>query len=377
MFEDRLNELKAQSLYRSLKSSDHALFPFVTMDGVSYLNFGSNNYLGLATHPSVVEAMKQALDVYGAGATASRYVCGNLDVHDKLEKRIASWIGQEEVLLTSSGYLANLGCLQAVLGAGDYVFFDRSCHASLMDGFRLSLAKCRSYRHNDLEDLEQKLCLFRAKDGLSSVWIVTESLFSMDGDSPDLVLLHALAEKYDAKIIIDEAHALGVLGSLGSGLVSSLERSERVALVVGTLGKSLGVSGGFIAGSKNLMDWVRNKARTSIYTTGMPPVVAAGVLCALELTGSSYGDEARSRLRALCDLFRPFFANGQTSHVVPWIVGDSDRAIALSEHLKGLGLWVPVMRYPTVKRGQERLRISLTSAHRLEDVSFLIRSIAD
>lgn len=314
--------------------------------GRRVISFASNDYLGLAAHPKVRAAAIAAIERFGTGAMASRLIVGTRSLHRNLESQLAQWKRTENALVFSSGYAANLGVL-TTLGERDVTLFsDELNHASIIDGCRLSKASTQVYRHLDLEHLGT---LLRQTAGRKIV--VTESVFSMDGDSAPLPALAQLCVQYGALLVLDEAHAV-----LGPKLTSLRDLQ---VLHVGTLSKTLGSLGGFVAGSSHLIELLINRARTFIFTTGLSPADTAAALAALQVCESEEGDRLRARLRSLIDMLRP----GHPSAIVPIILGEDSAALAAAAHLRELGIHVPAIRPPTVPKGTSRLRVALSASH--------------
>ncbi len=344
------------------------------VDGVELVNFASNDYLGLAGDPRVVAAALDATARYGAGARASPLVSGRTPLHAELERAIAEFEGTESAVLFPTGFAANVGALGSLVQAGDVVFCDRLNHASLVDGCRLSGARLRVYSHHDLPQLS--LELDKAKDARRRL-IVTDSLFSMDGDAAPLAELFALADESQSMLLIDEAHATGVYGTTGRGLGEEAGLTGRECVRVGTLSKAVGSQGGFVAGTQRLCDWIRNSARPQMFSTALTPGACGAALESLRLIRCE--PERRERLHGLARQLRAeLLATGRTAlgevdcPIVPLIVGDPQAALTLSQALQQQGFLVPAIRPPTVPRGTSRLRISLTADHTPEDINRLV-----
>ena len=344
--------------------------------GQSLVSFCSNDYLGLSTHPALRAAVARGLEHEGAvGAAASRLITGTRDIHHVAEAALAAHVGHAAALLFSTGYAANVGAISALVGRGDVVFSDALNHASLIDGMRLSRAEVHVYAHGDLEQLAD--LMERHRPG-GRAWIVTESLFSMDGDEAPLPALRALADRYSAGLYLDEAHAIGVIGA-GRGL--AFHRDVRADVVVGTLGKALGLAGAFVAGSSRLRSWLENRARSHVFSTAPPPALLHAVEPALELVRE--GRHLRERVIAYADrLQRTLQEIGPTrgegdSPIVPLILGTPERALAHSRALRERGLLVSAIRPPTVPRGTSRLRIVPTAAHTEAEVERLVQALVE
>lgn len=360
-----LQALKDQGLYREFRTIESHQGASFVHQGKTYLNFGSNNYLNLAQHPEIAQAMSQAAQEWGVGAQASRYVCGNHWLHDAFEEELSSWLQAEAALLCNTGYMANMAAITSLVGSKDLVLMDRSCHASIIDGVKLSGAAYKVFRHNDVEHLQQ--CLQRYSPQHECTLVIVEAIYSMDGDRAPLAEMAKLKQETSFVWMVDEAHALGVVGSKGIGLSDEDNVLECVDVRVATLGKAVGVSGGAIVAKQSLIDWIRNHARTSIYSTAMPLPVVAALRQAIELVQAA--DDARAHLQALWQAL-----SGQSPVVPIGVEGGNDAVLALSEKLWQRGIFAPAMRFPTVPKGQERLRVSLTSAHHLDDVRRLRES---
>lgn len=328
-------------------------------EGRELWNFASNDYLGLASHPLLAEAFIEGVRKYGAGSAASRLVSGTLPPHRALEEALAEAKGTEASLVFSSGFAVATGSLPALLGKDDVVVLDKLCHASLIDGARLSGATIRVFPHNDIAKLDRLLGGIRRKHPLARVIVVTESVFSMDGDLCPLPEIVEAKDRHAALLFLDEAHAFGVLGPAGMGLAAELGLQARVDFQMGTLSKAAGLSGGYLACSAAWRDLLVNRARSFIYSTAPPPALAHASLVALELIRSAEGDALRKSLRVNIDAF----AVGHPSPIVPVILGDNERAINAARLLEEQGYLVPAIRYPTVPRGTARLRVSISAAH--------------
>lgn len=336
------------------------------------LNFSSNDYLGLASHPRLAEALAENARRHGTGAGASRLVCGTLAPHARLEEELAAFKSTEAALAFSSGFAAATGAVPALCGKGDVVILDKLCHASLVDGARLSGAALRIFPHNDLDKLERHLRWARDKvDRDGRILVLTESVFSMDGDRAPLREIVELKDRHGALLLLDEAHAFGILGPSGRGLAAELGVDERVDLQMGTLSKAAGLSGGYICASRPLVDLLINRARPFIYSTAPSPALAATACESLVLLGGGEGDQLRERLWKSVRHFR----SDAASPVLPWILGENQAALAAAENLLAKGFLVPAIRHPTVPKGSARLRITLSAAHGEEDIRALMRAL--
>ena len=372
----RLAARRADNLYRQRPLLQSPQGPVVQVDGQEYLAFSSNDYLGLANHPQVVEAIQQGAARWGVGGGASHLVIGHSEPHHQLEQELAEFTGRERVLLLSSGYIANLAVITALVGKGDSVLHDRLNHASLLDAGLLSGARFSRYLHNDLNSLQQRL-----HKAQGNRLLVTDGVFSMDGDLAHLPELAAQAKAHNAWLMVDDAHGFGVLGNTGGGLVEHYGLStEDVPVLVGTLGKSFGTSGAFVAGSEELIETLIQFARPYIYTTSSPPAVACATLASLHLLQTEHW--RREHLQQLIAQFRQgaqalgLNLMDSPTPIQPIIIGDSGKAMAISAQLRAQGILVGAIRPPTVPAGSARLRITLTAAHSSEQVQHLLDALA-
>jgi 8-amino-7-oxononanoate synthase len=371
-----LNKQKAQHLYRARTIVDSPQDVELEMAGKSYLNFCSNDYLGHASHPKVVEAFIQGANHYGVGSGASHLITGHSRAHHELEEALAEFVGRPRALLFSTGYMANLGVISSLLQKGDHVFEDRLNHASLLDGGLLSQARLQRYQHADSHDLDNKLAASKADTKL----IASDGVFSMDGDLAPVTALGELARQHQAWLMIDDAHGLGVIGSRGRGLLEqSGATTEEVPILVGTLGKAIGTFGAFVAGDEMLIETLIQKARSYIYTTALPPAVAVATQASLRLVD----EEAwrRDRLQDNIRLFRELAQQAgirlsqSDTAIQPVIIGDVEAALRMSDALKQRGVLVTAIRPPTVPQGTARLRITLSAAHTHGQVTRLVEEL--
>jgi 8-amino-7-oxononanoate synthase len=375
--ESELAELKAHALLRKLREFEGAQQPVMRTAGRELINFSSNDYLGLATEPALREAAKAAIDEYGVGAGASRLVCGTLAPHVRLEERLAEFKRTAAALTFSSGYAAALGTLGALAQKEDVVILDKLCHASLIDGARLSGAVVRVFPHNHLGKLESHLQWAREHYPEGRVIVVTESVFSMDGDWAALSEIVEMKSRYEALLLLDEAHAVGVIGNHGRGLADQLGLAARVDVQMGTMSKALGVSGGYICGGRRLVDLVINRARSFIYSTAPTPMVAAAATAAVEFLMSAQGERRRQQLRANLTQFAEemphLFADGRKvqSAIIPIILGQPEAAVEAAQVLASKGFFVPAIRFPTVARDAARLRVTLSARHTPKQIAAL------
>jgi 8-amino-7-oxononanoate synthase len=367
-FAEQIQALRARSLDRHLREIGTAQGPIVQLGGKRLMNFSSNDYLGLANDPKLREAAIAGIREFGVGAGASRLISGTQSPHLRLEKALAAWKGSEAALCFSSGYAAAVGTLPALLSKRDVVLLDKLCHASLIDGARLSRAILRVFPHNHLGKLESHLHWARLEHPGSRVVVVTESVFSMDGDRAPLRDLIDLKKRFDAFLFLDEAHAVGVLGANGRGLAAEENVTADVDIQMGTLSKALGVSGGYICGSAGLIEWLINRARSFIFSTAPPAALATAALAVLEFLSSREGEERRRLLWRNIDLLGKALSIKPASAIVPWIVGDEQAALDLSKSLQAQRFFVPAIRYPTVARGSARLRITVSAAHEEDQI---------
>jgi 8-amino-7-oxononanoate synthase len=368
--DEQLEQLRLRSLFRRLRRMDSAQAPVMECKGQRVVNFSSNDYLGLANDPILRNAAKRAIDAFGVGSGASRLICGTIGPHFDLENRLASFKRSEAALTFSSGYAAAVGTLGALLGRDDIVIIDKLAHASLIDGARLSGATVRVFPHNHVGKLESHLQWAEREYPEARVLVVTESVFSMDGDRAPLRDIVEIKKRYGAMLLLDEAHAVGVLGKNGRGLADAEKLTDDIDIQMGTLSKALGVSGGYICGSRKLIDLLINRARSFIYSTAPPPALAATAIEALDFLESPAGESRRQNLwlniiqfaGALPVELRPP-GKEPISAIIPVIVGETERAVAAARRLYERGFLVPAIRYPTVPRGTARLRVTISAAH--------------
>lgn len=371
----QLDEIRGQSLYRQLREIQSPQGRRVTIDGKVVLNFSSNDYLGLANHAAVVEAAREAVGRYGAGSGASRLVCGSLKVHHQLDSALAAFKGAEAALSFSSGYAASMGAIGALMEKDDVIIIDKLAHACIVDAAKLCGAKLRVFAHNDLNELEDLLRWAREKKARRAL-IVTESVFSMDGDLALLREIVDLKDRFGAWLMLDDAHATGVFGANRRGLADAFELSERVEIQMGTLGKALGAAGGYICGGRPLIELLINRARTFLFSTAPVPPAAAAATAAISIVRSQEGEDLRTRLWARVDEIKNGLVGSSwqvpviRSPIIPLIIGDEGRAMETSAALKSKGILIPAIRFPTVPRGQARLRLTVSAAHTPEDIRF-------
>ena len=376
-----LDALREQNLFRQVRRVDSPQSAHIQIDGKSCLNFSSNDYLGLANHPALKLAAIDAVKKYGAGSGASRLVCGSLAPFHELETILAKFKQTNAALSFSTGYAAAFGTIGAMMGRGDIIILDKLVHACIVDAAKSSGGKIRVFAHNDLEDLEKKLKWAAKSRGSSNkgrALIVTESIFSMDGDAAPLREIVALKEKYRAWLMVDEAHTTGILGKNGRGLANHLGVSDRIEIQMGTLGKAIGASGGFICGSRPLIDTLVNRARSFIFSTAPVPAAAAAAMAGVQIAQLPEGEKLRQRLKSLVKQFQSEMHNRKfeiPGAFIPIIIGDEAKAVHAAGKLWEQNLFVPAIRYPSVARGAARLRVTLTAAHTPDDVSRLVSAL--
>ena len=390
---ERLEALHTQGLHRVLRRVESPPGTRIQIGGRTLLNFSSNDYLGLANDPVLKAAAIKAVKKFGAGAGASRLICGSLAPHHELEAALANFKGAEAALSFSTGYATAIGTICALLGKNDIIVLDKLVHACIVDAARLSGAKIRVFDHNDLDGLEKilqwtrkgQLCETQTKSGTRAIHsserrtlIVTESIFSMDGDAAPLREIAALKEKYGAWLMVDEAHATGLYGKNRRGLAEELGVGGQIEIQMGTLGKALGAGGGYICGSRTLIDLLVNRARSFIFSTAPVPAAAAAATAAIRFVQSAQGEARRKTLWARVAEFQSATGNRQSkipSAIVPILIGDETKAVEAAAKLREQNIFVPAIRHPTVARGKARLRITLTAAHTVEEINQLVAAL--
>ncbi|MFB4164068.1 8-amino-7-oxononanoate synthase [Alteribacillus sp. JSM 102045] len=360
--DQQINELKKRGLYRTLRTSESVPSSAVEIEGKEMLMVSSNNYLGLAADQRLITEASKTMKQYGVGSTGSRLTTGNSMWHEQLEKRIACFKKEEAAIVFSSGYLANIGVISALAQDGDIILSDELNHASLIDGCRLSKAKTMIYRHVDMNDLERKLKQARESQRR---FIVTDSVFSMDGNLAPLPEIKELADKYNAFIIVDDAHATGILGENGRG--STEHFNVRVDITIGTFSKAIGTEGGFAAGSHTLIELLRNKARSFIFQTALPPGTIAATIKSIDIIEEekSLIESLRSNIKKLQKQLDDtgFHIMEQPTPILPVLIGEAQQAAAFSNHLEREGVFAPAIRPPTVPQGKSRIRLTIMASH--------------
>lgn len=397
LLSERLAQFHQHNLLRKLRQIDGPQAIHIQIDGKPRLNFSSNDYLGLANDPALKSQAANAVALYGAGSGSSRLICGSLSVHHELETALARFKQTEAALTFSAGYAAALGAITALVGKGDVIVIDRLAHACIVDAARLSGARLLVYPHNDMDRLEQilrRLDRGAQKPSPASrarILIATESVFSMDGDLAPLRDLADLKDRYGAWLMVDEAHATGLYGPNRRGLIEDQKVSDRIEVQMGTLSKAIGSSGGFICGSRLLIDCLINRARTFIFSTAPCPASAAAAIAALQVIASPEGTHRLDHLRRLAGRFSEGMAKiGDATArssppatrldppfraIHPWILGEESAALQMSTRLDQAGFLVPAIRFPAVAKGAARLRITFTSNHTFEEVESLLKAL--
>ncbi len=367
---ERLDELKDQGIYRRLTVLESPSGARCKINGKDVINLSSNNYLGLANHPRLIRAAKDAIDKWGVGAGAVRTIIGNMTIHEELEKKLADFKHVEAVLVFSSGFTANAGVIPAVVDKGDVIISDELNHASIIDGCKLSRADVVRYKHSDMADLEN--VINQVKDKYNTQLIITDGVFSMDGDIANLPGIVDLAEKYGCLTYVDDAHSSGVLGSNGQGSAHHFGLTGRVDIQIGTLSKAIGVVGGYVAGRKNLIDWLNHRGRPFLFSTALPPSTAAACIEAVNILS-----ESRDLTDTMWDRAK-YFKNGLSklgfnigkseTPITPVITGDDRTAVELSRRLFEEGVFAQSIVFPTVPKGGARVRTIVTAAHSIKDL---------
>jgi len=376
---DALSELKSQGLYKVPPVNQGPCEAEIVLDGKSVINLSSNNYLGFANHPRLKEAAKRAIDTYGVGAGAVRTIVGNTDLHEALDKRIATFKKEEAAIAFQSGFNVNAGVIQAVTTKDDLIISDALNHASIIDGVRLSKAARAVYRHTDLEDLER--VLKESKGKYANILIITDGVFSMDGDIAPLPGIVRLAKAYGALTYVDDAHGSGVLGDRGRGTVDHFGLHGQVDYIVGTLSKAIGVVGGYVAGKKEIRDWLLNRGRPILFSTAMMPAAAAAIIEAFDMLDESdaYTNALWNNAQHFKGLLKEagFDIGHSETPITPVIVGDEKLTITLSKTLLERGVFVSAIVFPTVAKGTGRIRCMVSALHTKEQLDRAARIIRE
>jgi len=367
--EEGLNYLKQQNLYRQLKTMNSPQASKTIVNGKECILLSSNNYLGLTEHPELKAAAKEAVDLWGTGSGGSRLITGNMRLHEELEETIARFKGTEAAIVFNTGYMANMGTITALMGRKDIIFSDELNHASIIDGCRLSQAKTVIYPHKNINVLEK---LIQENNGYRHTFIITDGVFSMDGDLAPLPQLVDLAEQYNAWLMVDDAHATGVMGHRGAGTAEHFGLEGKIPIQIGTLSKAIGSTGGFVAGSYDLIDYLRNKARSFIYSTALSPSVIAAALAGFKVLRKF--PQIRENLHLNAQYLRSGLHEiGYTiltdeSPVIPILIGDASTTMQMAKQLLDLGVFAPGIRPPTVPQGMSRLRVTVMATHTRGDL---------
>jgi glycine C-acetyltransferase len=372
--DQRLNELKKQGVYRILPINEGPCANIITLQGKPIVNLSANNYLGLATHPRVIQAAKNAIDHYGAGAGSVRTIIGNQDLLEELENVLAAFKGEEAVTVFQSGLNCNIGVIQALTDVGDLIISDELNHASIIDGVKLSKADKVVYQHSNMAHLEELLKTKR--NNYAQVLIITDGVFSMDGDLANLPEIVKLAEKYDALTYVDDAHGSGVLGQGGRGTVDHFHLHSKIDIIVGTLSKAVGVIGGYVCSKKNVKEWLLHRARPLLFSTALPPAAIGAAIESVKLLMES--DDLTKRLWSNAQYFKNGMLNlgfdigHSETPITPVMIGDEAKTMAFSKALLAEGVFVSGIVFPTVAKGKGRLRVMLSASHTLSDLTFAL-----
>lgn len=369
---DKLKLIKENNLYREMRYLSKPQDKFTTIDGKDVLLMSSNNYLGLCSNEEVKMASIEAINKYGLGSGGSRLTTGSYDLHKKLEEEISKFKNVEAALIFNTGYMANVGVISAICDENYYIFSDELNHASIIDGCRLSKAKTIVYKHNDMKDLESKIRSNNPKFGM----IVTDSVFSMDGDIAKLPEVIEIAKKYNLLTLVDDAHATGVIGKTGRG--SSEYFNCKPDIIIGTLSKAIGSEGGFVCANKDIIDYIKNKARSFIFSTALSPAVINGAIKSLNIIEKNpeLVKKLNDNINYMCKSLRDIGFNiNSESPIIPILIGKEEIALEFSKMLLEEGIYIPAIRYPTVKRGKAILRLTLMATHDFKDLDFVLDKI--
>ncbi len=372
---DQVQELKDQGVYRVLPILEGANEPEVILNGKSVINLSSNNYLGFANHPRLKKAAIEAIEKYGVGSGAVRTIIGNMDIHEKLEVELAAFKREDAVMVFQSGFNCNAGAIQAITNKGDLIISDELNHASIIDGVRLSRADKAVYKHSDMADLER--VLMEKRSNFENCLIITDGVFSMDGDLAKLPEIVALAEKYNCMTYVDDAHGSGVLGESGRGTVDHFKLHGRIDFTIGTLSKAIGVIGGYVAGSKVMKEWLLHRGRPLLFSTSLPPAAVGAISEAVAILTET--TEYTERLWSNSRFFKAelgklgFNTGASETPITPVIIGDEAKTVAFSKRMLELGVFVSPIIFPTVQKGTGRVRCMVTAAHTEEQLSRAVK----
>lgn len=371
--DEELQALREQGQFITIRTIESAMGAWIQVDGKRVLNLCANNYLGFANHPKLKEAAIKAIETYGVGPAAVRTIAGTQKLHLELEEKLAAFKGVEAAISFQSGFISNQAVIPTFTGAGDVIFSDELNHASIIDGTRLSKAKVVRYRHNDAADLEAKI---KNETAVRRRLIITDGVFSMDGDIAPLPDIVAIAEKYDALTMVDDAHGEGVLGNAGRGIADHFGLSGRIDIEIGTMSKAFGVVGGYVAGKKKIIDFLRQRARPFLFSSAVTPADVAACIAAVDILTAS--DELVAKLWNNTKYFKGkmaalgFNLGDSVTPITPVMIGDTSKAQALSRQLFEAGIFAMAITFPTVPKGRERLRLMMSATHSTEDLNFAI-----
>ncbi len=371
--DEELQALREQGQFITIRTIESAMGAWIQVDGKRVLNLCANNYLGLANHPQLKAAAIKAIETYGVGPAAVRTIAGTQKLHLELEEKLAAFKGVEAAISFQSGFISNQAVIPTLTGAGDVIFSDELNHASIIDGTRLAKAKVVRYSHNDVADLEAKI---KNETAVRRRLIITDGVFSMDGDIAPLPDIVAIAEKYDALTMVDDAHGEGVLGSAGRGIADHFGLHGRVDIEIGTMSKAFGVVGGYVAGRKKIVDFLRQRARPFLFSSAVTPADVAACIAAVDILAAS--DELVAKLWNNTKYFKSkmaalgFNLGDSVTPITPVMIGDTARAQALSRQLFEAGIFAMAITFPTVPKGRERLRLMMSATHSTEDLNFAI-----
>ena len=367
---EKIEELKKEGIYRKLPILDGANQAEIMLDGEKVINLSSNNYLGFANHPRLKQAAIDAVERYGAGSGAVRTIVGNMSIHEQLEEVLAEFKREEAAFVYQSGFNCNIGTIQAIMEAGDLIISDELNHASIIDGVRLSRADRKIFKHSDIDELEQ--ILKENRDKYRNILIITDGVFSMDGDIAKLPEIVELAEKYEAMTYVDDAHGSGVLGENGRGTVDHFDLHGRVDFTIGTLSKAIGVVGGYVAGSRTMYEWLNHRARPVLFSTSLPPAAVGAIIEAIKMLmeSSEYTEKVWNNARHFKEgLGKLGFDTGESeTPITPVIIGDEAKAMEFSRNLLKKGVFVSAIVFPTVPKGTGRVRCMITAEHTEEQL---------